>query len=109
MKAFFDIETDGLEATRVHCICAMLDNDEPTVYNFIGGEANGLFRKWLASENVDTLVGHNIINFDVPILRRLSGFRWDFNLRDTLVLQQMPKHAEHAPTNKAQGSMRNLP
>ena len=89
MRAFFDIETDGLEATKVHCICAMLDNDETTVYNFIGGEANGLFRKWLASEGVDTLVGHNIINFDVPVLRRLTGMDWDFNLRDTLVLSRL--------------------
>ena len=89
MKAFFDIETDGLEASRVHCICAMLDNDETTVYNFIGGEANGLFRKWLASENVDTLVGHNIINFDVPVLRRITGMDWDFNLRDTIVLSRL--------------------
>jgi len=87
--AFFDIETDGLQATRVHCICAMLDNDESTIYNFIGDEANGNFRNWLASENVDTLVGHNIINFDVPILRRLSGMDWDFNLRDTLVLSRL--------------------
>ena len=87
--AFFDIETDGLNATKVHCICAMLDNGESTVYNFIGGEANGLFRKWLASENVDTLVGHNIINFDVPILRRITGMDWSFNLRDTLVLSRL--------------------
>ena len=89
MKAFFDIETDGLEATRVHCICAMLDNDETTVYNFIGGEANGLFRKWLASENVDTLIGHNIINFDVPVLRSITGMDWSFRLRDTLVLSRL--------------------
>ena len=34
--AFFDIETDGLDANRVHCICAMLDNGESTMYNFIG-------------------------------------------------------------------------
>ena len=88
-KAFFDIETDGLQATRVHCICAMLDDGESTVYNFIGGEANGLFRKWLASENVDTLVGHNIIGFDIPVLRRITGMDWSFNLRDTLVLSRL--------------------
>ena len=87
--AFFDIETDGLNATKVHCICAMLDDGESTVYNFIGGEANGLFRKWLASEDVDTLVGHNIINFDVPVLRRITGMDWSFNLRDTLVLSRL--------------------
>jgi DNA polymerase I-like protein with 3'-5' exonuclease and polymerase domains len=67
----------------------MLDNGESTVYNFIGGNTYGNFRDWLASEDVDTLIGHNIINFDVPILRRLSGFRWDFDLRDTLVLSRL--------------------
>ena len=88
-KAFFDIETNGLNPDRVHCICAMLDNGESTVYNFIGGNTYGNFRDWLASEDVGTLIGHNIISFDVPILRRLSGFRWDFNLRDTLVLSRL--------------------
>jgi len=88
-KAFFDIETNGLRPDRVHCICAMLDDGESTVYNFIGGNTYGNFRDWLASEDVDTLIGHHIINFDVPILRRLSGFRWDFNLRDTLVLSRL--------------------
>ena len=87
--AFFDIETDGLDANQVHCICAMLDNGESTMYNFIGKNNYGYFRDWLASEDVSTLIGHNIISFDVPILRRLSGFRWDFNLRDTLVLSRL--------------------
>ena len=87
--AFFDIETDGLDANRVHCICAMLNNGESTMYNFIGKNNYGYFRDWLASEDVSTLIGHNIISFDVPILRRLSGFRWDFNLRDTLVLSRL--------------------
>ncbi len=88
-KAFFDIETDGLVATQVHCICAMLDNGESTVYNFIGKNNYGQFQNWLDSEGVDTLVGHNIISFDVPILRRISGLGWDFNLRDTLVLSRL--------------------
>ena len=87
--AFFDIETDGLNATKIHCICAMLNDGESTVYNFIGDNSDGLFRDWLASEDVDTLIGHNIIGFDVPVLRRLSSFRWDFNLRDTLVLSRL--------------------
>jgi len=100
-KAYFDIETDGLDATKVHCICAMLDNDEPTVYNFLGGEANGLFRKWLASESIDTLVGHNIIGFDVPVLRRITGLDWSFNLRDTLVLSRL-----HNPSLEGGHSLR---
>jgi len=88
-KAFFDIETDGLDATRVHCICAMLDNDESTVYNFIGEDNGRFFEDWLVSEGVQTLVGHNIINFDIPVLRDVSGSAFDFNLRDTLILSRL--------------------
>jgi len=82
---FFDIETDGLDATKIHCICAILDNDE-AVYNFIGEGNVKKFRDWLVLEDVRTIVGHNIIGFDIPVLRRLSGFEWDFTIRDTLVL-----------------------
>ena len=102
MKAFFDIETDGLNATKIHCICAMLDDGEPTVYNFLGGNSYGLFREWLASENVETLIGHNIIGFDVPILRRISGLDWSFGIRDTLVLSRL-----HNPSLEGGHSLRS--
>ena len=102
MKAYFDIETDGLQATRVHCICAMLDDGESTVYNFLGDNSYGLFREWLASENVKTLVGHNIIGFDVPVLRRLSGLDWSFGIRDTLVLSRL-----HNPSLEGGHSLRS--
>jgi DNA polymerase-1 len=87
--AFFDIETDGLNATKIHCICAMLNNDEVTVYNFIGEDNVRQFEEWLLSEDVRTIVGHNIIGFDIPILRLVSGFKWNFAVRDTLVLSRL--------------------
>jgi len=87
--AFFDIETDGLKATKIHCICAMLNDDEPTVYNFIGEDNVRQFEEWLLSEDVRTIVGHNIIGFDIPTLRLVSGFKWDFAVRDTLVLSRL--------------------
>jgi len=87
--AFFDIETDGLKATKIHCICAMLNDDEPTVYNFIGEDNVRQFEEWLLSEDVRTIVGHNIIGFDIPTLRLVSGFKWNFAVRDTLVLSRL--------------------
>jgi len=88
-KCYFDIETDGLDATKVHCICAMLDH-EATVYNFIGDKPYIEFKEWLEIEGVDTLVAHNGIGFDIPVLERLSDTSYDaFNIEDTLVLSRL--------------------
>jgi ribonuclease D len=49
----------------------------------------GLFKPWLASE-VDCLVFHNGISFDVPVLERLLGIVFDsIQIEDTLVLSQL--------------------
>jgi len=84
---YFDIETDGLDATVIHCICAI--KDDSTVYNFIGGEAVANFKEWLDTEECSLLVGHNIIGFDIPVLRKLSNYSWDYPIRDTLVLSRL--------------------
>ena len=89
LTAFFDIETDGLDATKIHCICAMLSDGEPTVYNFLGERSVEEFREWLDVESVRVLSGHNIIGFDLPVLRKLGGFTWDLGVRDTLVLSRL--------------------
>ena len=88
-KAFFDIETDGLDATKIHCICAMLDTEEETVYNFLGEQNVTQFEDWLLSEDVRTIIGHNIIGFDIPVMRMVGGFSYDTNVRDTLVLSRL--------------------
>ena len=86
--AFFDIETDGLDATKVHCICAMTDKEDK-VYDFTGENSIGHFNRWLVSNDVTTICGHNILSFDLPVLRRLGGFHWDNGIRDTLVLSRL--------------------
>ena len=54
-KCYFDIETDGLDATKVHCICAMTDRDD-TMTNFIGDECYEQFKEWLVLEDIRVLV-----------------------------------------------------
>lgn len=38
---------------------------------------------------VDCVVGHNLLGFDLPVLRRVWGFDWDSLVVDTLVLSRL--------------------
>jgi len=82
-----DIETDGIDATRVWCIAVHnIDTDEVVTFS---DTTLGLFKPWLESE-VDRLIFHNGISFDVPVLEGLMSV--DFSgvqLEDTLVMSQL--------------------
>ena len=63
----FDIETDDLDATKVWCIVAK--EVDGTTYKFGPDELeDGL--DLLRSAN--TLIGHNIIGFDLPVLKEVA-------------------------------------
>jgi len=87
-----DIETDGLNPSVVWCI-AVQDVDSKQVITF-SETTLGLFKPWLVSE-VDCLVFHNGIAFDVPVLERLLGIVFDdghynvIQIEDTLVMSQL--------------------
>ena len=84
-----DIETDGIDATKVWCIAVhSIDTDQ--VITFAGPCLN-LFKPWLESE-ADCLIFHNGISFDVPVLEKLLDV--DFSgvqIEDTLVMSQLYK------------------
>jgi len=82
---YFDIETDGLDATKVHCLG--LYNPISNVSKLFHGEhsvAEGI--KLLKS--ADIICGHNVINFDCPVLKRLYGFSHN-RIIDTLVMSRV--------------------
>ena len=82
-----DIETDGLDPSVVWCI-AVQDVDSGQVITF-SGTTLGLFKPWMASE-VDCLVFHNGIGYDIPVLERLMDI--DFSgvqIEDTLIMSQL--------------------
>ena len=82
MDLVFDIETDDLKATLVHCIVAQ-DMDSGEIYKF---PPDKLKEGYDMLANADTLIGHNIIAFDIPVCERLLGT--DFSkceVVDTLV------------------------
>ena len=84
MKIIFDIETDDLNASKIWCIVAKEIKGD--FYKF-GPDKLDDALELLAS--ADTLIGHNIISFDLPVLKRLYGFRYSGKIIDTLVMSRL--------------------
>jgi DNA polymerase-1 len=83
-KLVFDIEADGLDPTQIWCVCAKYVGT-PEVYTFTDVATFKAFIK-----DVDEVIGHNVIGYDVPVLERL----WDIDfsnvkITDTLVLSRL--------------------
>jgi len=84
-----DIETDGIEATKVWCIAVHNINTDQCIT--FAGPCLNLFKPWLESE-ADCLIFHNGISFDVPVLERLLDVDFsNIKIEDTLVLSQLYK------------------
>ncbi len=86
LKLVFDIETDDLKATKLWCIVAQ-DLDSNKIYRFAPHQLeSGL--ELLKSANV--LLGHNIIGFDIPVIKKLTGVDLsNKKVIDTLVLSRL--------------------
>ena len=87
MRLVFDIEADGLYwgVTEVYCIVAY-DIDTKAVHKFtpenISEGVDFIF-------SADTLIGHNIIKYDVPVLEKLYNKKYNGKLVDTLVISRL--------------------
>lgn len=87
MRLIFDIETDGLldDVTKVHCLVTE-DIDTGESWSFTPRNIeNGidLLRK------ATLLVGHNVITFDLPVLKKVYGVEFGCDIRDTLVCTRL--------------------
>lgn len=91
IEVVFDSETDGLlpELTKIHVIslCVIKDGVRGRTYAYEGDElddAVGII------EEADVILGHNIIDFDLPAIEKLyPDFAPRGKVRDTLVLSRM--------------------
>jgi len=67
----FDLETDGLlhAVTKIHCIvCYDTDTGTTHIYND-EGDQDPIIRGITYLEGADCIVGHNIIGYDIPVIR----------------------------------------
>lgn len=103
MRLLFDIETDNLlpKVSKLHMI-SCVDIDSGKKYSFFEPSrknmSNGISSPHYAGNikdglelltHADTLLGHNIIGYDIPALHKLTGFHYDKEIIDTLVLSYM--------------------
>ena len=82
----FDIETDGLldTVTKVHCL-VMKQNHQITV-----ATTNQEIKNALEVLKTSQVIGHNILGFDLEVLRRLYGFEMSLEkVTDTLILSRL--------------------
>ena len=86
MDLVFDIETDGLEATKVWCLVAQ-DAETKEVYKFTPDNLDEGY-KFLTTAT--RLIGHNIIGFDIPLVEKFGGVDLSaIEVIDTLVLSRL--------------------
>lgn len=84
---FFDIETDGLLDTVSTVHCMVIINDAGEVFKYRPNEIEEGIKKLLSSESI---CGHNVIAFDIPVLSKLYGVKFDHDkVVDTLVLSRL--------------------
>jgi DNA polymerase I-like protein with 3'-5' exonuclease and polymerase domains len=81
-----DIETNGLDATKLHCIVAK-DIDTQETFTWEEDKCKD-FVSW--STKYDKLIMHNGINFDGYWLNKLLGMNIQLNqIEDTLIMSQL--------------------
>ena len=86
MKAVVDIETDALNATKIHCIVAQNYYTGQT-WQWVGDGCKR-FPEW--AKGVDEFIMHNGLSFDAPVLNRLLNTRIRRDqVRDTLIESQL--------------------
>jgi len=83
----FDIEADAIDATKIWCIVG-IDSRTNEISSFGPDKiAEGI--EYL--KTADKIVGHNIIGYDIPVIKRLHGIDLSVGRRviDTLVLSRL--------------------
>lgn len=106
----FDIETDGLlkDVSTIHCLAIHdLTTKETITYNDEGNQepiVRGLQRLF----DADCVIGHNIVGYDLPVIRKLySWFDRNPYLVDTLLLSRL-YHADMMSVDK-KNNWKNMP
>lgn len=89
---FFDTEANGLlsDATRLWCAVVVEKGGDRVVFG-----PNSVDKLTAHLETFDVLIGHNIIMYDFPLLRKLYGWEYKGKKVDTLIMSrtQRPQRA----------------
>ena len=88
----FDLETNGFlrDVSTVHCLAIHdLDTEKTITYNDTGSQ-EPVVRGIQRLQDADLVIGHNIIGYDLPVIRKLYGwFKSPGITVDTLLLSRL--------------------
>ncbi|KKL73145.1 hypothetical protein LCGC14_2077840 [marine sediment metagenome] len=95
--ATVDIETDDLlpEVTKVWC-AVVKDMSDGKITRFTPGNINSL-GSFL--NTFGTLRGHNIISFDLAVLKKLWGYEYHGEIEDTLLMSRLQRPDRRTPSH----------
>lgn len=94
---FFDLESDGLldKATKVWCGC-FKDANTGEMFKFRPHQIGEMLE---FMDGCDVLIGHNVIDFDFPILSKLYGYTFKGKKVDTLIMSRLLDPKRQIPFN----------
>jgi len=81
----FDIETDGFNPTKIHVLSYV--NEEGQIQSTFDYEEMRTFFL-----NADTLIGHNIVRYDIPVVEKILDIKVDARIIDTLPIAWYINH-----------------
>ena len=87
MRLVFDIEANGLywDVDEVYCIVAY-DIDTKAVHKF---SPKNIWEGVKLLFSADTLIGHNIVRYDIPVLEKLYSKKFTGKTVDTLIISRL--------------------
>tara|TARA_Y100000004_G_C8757373_1_gene345034 strand:+ start:89 stop:616 length:528 start_codon:yes stop_codon:yes gene_type:complete len=91
VSLIFDIETDGLlyNVTTIHCLAIHdLSTNETISYNDKGNQ-EPITRGIQRLADADQIIGHNIIGYDIPVIRKIYPWFEKPYVVDTLLLSRL--------------------
>ena len=91
MNLVFDLETDGLleNLTKIHCLC-IYDLDAKETYTFNDqGNKDPIVRGVEMLADADCIIGHNILHFDIPVIKRIYPWFVAPYMVDTLLCSRL--------------------
>ena len=95
MYITIDLESNGLyyDVTEIHTLAIKIEDGDTYVYTSkpIEGSAGSLSDgiEILKAHKKHTIVGHNIINYDLPVLKKLLGYTHSGEVLDTLLVSKL--------------------
>ena len=93
MNIIFDLETDGLlpDVSKIHCLAMTIEGAQASQVFANEDQYDNLEQALELMSDAEGLVGHNILGYDLPVLKKLLGWtpNKETKISDTLVVSRL--------------------